>query len=231
MKLLKYFLIIAIVTGFVSCKKDEIKPFDEGVSGISLASGSSGSTNYSFVFEPATVTEDTVTIPVRIMGIAKDYDREVVYAIINDSTNVTSPGDYKILPVIVKKGEYTAAVQVIMYRTESVKNANFKKLGILLGVSPEFEQVNKAANQWVVHWSDGVFIRPVGWTDTYFGVFSQNKFKYMIEVTGLITFEGFTTARRQWVQAACKNAYNEYKASPGYVPIMDEITEREIVFP
>jgi hypothetical protein len=156
------------------------------------------SATYSFAIKPNGLMTDTVKVPLRIMGNARNNDRMVAIRTVTGNTTATIQ-QYTILPTIVKAGSFTTEIPVLVNRTADMKT---KEVRILLEIvaSPDFQPgvpnttatTSRAggATQYLVKIND-FLTKPSNWESvlsTYFGAYSQVKYKFIIDVTGRTEF-------------------------------------------
>ncbi|HEY8894814.1 MAG TPA: DUF4843 domain-containing protein [Niastella sp.] len=156
------------------------------------------STTYSFAIKANSLQTDTVKVPLRIMGNARDKDRTVAIQIVADSTTATSV-QFTIMPVIVKAGSFTTDIPVLVNRTPELKTKEVRILlaivasaDFLPGVPNTTATTNRAGGgtQYLVKIND-FLTKPSNWESvlsTYFGAYSQVKYKFIIDVTGRTEF-------------------------------------------
>jgi hypothetical protein len=237
------FITMCLLIGFTmlvaGCKKSELKGYDQPDMVYiykDYFSTTNDSTIYSFAIKPPALTRDTIKIPVRIMGMAKDYDRTVNVAIISDSTTATADQHYELLPTKIKAGEYTGNIPVLVKRSSDLETAEVKML-LEVKESPDFKPgvpstvpVNPRAGgglQYKIRLND-ILTKPSNW-DTrltgFFGTYSKVKYLFIINVTGVYDFPygtagGPSPAQMNYYNVLCKTALATYIAANG--PLIDE---------
>jgi hypothetical protein len=193
------------------------------------------SVTYSFAIKLNSVMTDTVKVPLRIMGNARDKDRTVAIQTVADSTTATSQ-QYTILPTIVKAGSFTTDIQVLVNRTPEMKT---KEVRILLGIAasddflPGIPNTTAApsraggATLYLVKIND-FLTKPSAWEtvlSTYFGAYSQVKYKFIIDVTGRTEFpisgqDMVSPSQFLFYKKLCREALETYNTNNS--PLLDE---------
>lgn len=193
------------------------------------------SATYSFAIKPNGLITDTVKVPLRIMGNARDKDRTVNIRIVPDTTTATGQ-HYVILQTIVKAGAFTTYIPVLVKRTADLKT---KEVRILLEIAPSDDFLPGIPNtiattsgaggatQFLVKIND-FLTKPSNWESVlsiYFGTYSQVKYKFIIDVTGRTEFpisgqEMVSPSQFLFYRKLCREALDTYNASNG--PLKDE---------
>lgn len=223
-KSLSLFSLLALLT---ACSVDQQLLFDQPTS--VYIDAFVDSTDYTFATSPATVTKDTIEIPLRITGIGSSTDREVSFAPTAGSTAKLGY-HYTIGSVIIKANEFSTMVPVYIFRKAGLKdsivtvnfevkeNENFK-----LGYTDQLG--------YKITISD-ILMKPTNWESVwigYFGKYSLVKFKFLLEVTGRTNWNSFPFPQdTRFLSQKAKNALLEYNQTKG--DLIDENGEI-ITFP
>src|ERR1044071_6584991 len=104
----KFLIALFFAGGFTACKKSELTKYDQPDMIYIYKDAfntNRDSISYSFAIKPASLKADTVKVPLRIMGLAKNVDREVKVRVVTDSSTAVAGTHFDILPVVVKAGE------------------------------------------------------------------------------------------------------------------------------
>lgn len=229
------------------CSKSELTRYDQpGMVYIykDYFSTSNDSTIYSFAIRPSSLMQDTVKIPIRIMGEAGSSDRTVNVTVVKDSTTATEGKHYKILPVMIKAGEYKSDIKVVLYKTPDLATGDVR-LQLAIGESADFKPglpatmpVNPRAGgslQYFIKWND-VLTKPSNWDTrlaSSFGSYSKVKYLFIIQVTGRAEFPygisgGLSFPEMNYYNILCKTELATYVAANG--PLIDE-TGATVTFP
>src|SRR5688572_18489366 len=125
------FVTLTAIMFLVGCKKSELTPYEQPDMVYiykDYFSMTNDSMVYSFAIKPATLLQDTVKIPVRIMGLAKNTDREVNVVVVADSSNAKAGQHYELLPTIIKADAYASNIPVLVKRTPDLQVAEVNLL-------------------------------------------------------------------------------------------------------
>lgn len=218
--------LLAIVLLLGGCAKDEILSFDLDTKvNIYKDRGNAqrDSTTYSFAVQLPETVQDTVFIPVRILGNISDRDRKVNYEVLPKSE--VSEDNYSLLPAIIPAGEFHGMIPIIVKRTAALTTQEMR-LWIRITPSEDLDVGASDQLEYLLKIND-YLTKPTTWVDTYFGPFSQVKYGLIIRETGYTEF-GDSTLWFYILQTA-KNALFEYEERTGS-PMVDEF-DQVIVFP
>ncbi len=172
---------------------------------------------------------DTVNIPLRIMGIASEHDRTVNIQVVADSSTALEQ-HYTILPTIVKAGMYTTDVPLLVKRTPELKTNDVRLAGdrhfsrLYPGVTNSAASASSGGGsvRFPVRICD-YLIKPNNWDTfihTYFGTFSQVKYKLVIQVTGRTQFltsgdDKVTPSEMNYFKMDCRDYLKKLNAANG----------------
>lgn len=251
----KAIIYIILLTTAFSCKKEPLMSYTENprvyfdINKVAFYNPHPGSTAgnviVDFSTEPSDFATDTLVIPVKITGPMATEDRTFNFDI--DKGNANEGVDYKILneSLVIPSGKIDTSVAIVLLRNEMLKtnpvtftyslaaNENF-------GLGPDADSVNFASN------STSNFIRivslkitvtdvlkqPSNWNDflfTYFGEYSEAKYRFIIDVLRIADFPSNTSARNMnSYKSSLLTALDEYNNSHPE-PLKDE-NGNEIVF-
>lgn len=199
-------IAIILLLAAVGCKKSNLTQYtqpDMVYFYRYVFSTTQDSITYSFAIKPDNLLYDTVKIPVRIHGLAKNADRKINLRAVADSTNATSVTEYEILPAIVHAGRYNDSIPILIKRSASLKT---KERRLLLEIVPSDDflpgipntkavfnnaiQTSGGSTRFLVKMND-FLTKPSNWDSFlvfYFGDYSAVKYKFIIEVTGRTEF-------------------------------------------
>lgn len=236
---LKYLLPAIAVLLLNGCKKSELTSYDQPDMVYiykNYFALNNDSTLYSFAIKPVGLQQDTIKIPLRIMGLAKDRDRVVNIEVVADSTTAVVNKHYVLLPTVIKAGEYTGNIQVLVKKSADLEVAEVKML-VEVKESADFKPgvpatspVNPRAGgnlRYKIRLND-ILTKPANW-DTrlvgFFGTYSKVKYLFIISVTGISDFPygtqaGPSPAQMNYYNILCKTALATYVAANG--PLIDE---------
>lgn len=223
---------LGVLALLVGCKKSKLTKYEQQGMVYIYGIGPKDSTQYSFATKPATVAQDTVKIPLRIMGQATNGNRTVNVVVIADSSTAVAGQHYQLLPTIVKAGEYTANIPVLVKKSADL-NAREVKLVVEIKESADFKPGAGTVQHKVK--LTNILIKPANWLylQGYFGVYSNVKYLFIINATGRADFPygpGGTmgAAEMNNFNIMCKMELANYEAANG--PLMDENNLR-VTFP
>lgn len=238
------------ITLWAACSKEEISGAYEASDSVYFLYNTSGtnsaskdSISYSFVAKSSTVTTDTIWLTVRISGIPQNRDRSILLTAAPEGTTAVAGTHYKLLDYVMPKDSFQTRLGVVLLRDASLQNADYT-LTVALQPTADFSVLMKEGSM-----ADGTFyskntskiiftdrlIKPTNWDSyliTFFGAYSQTKFRFMAEVLGVTTFETGAGAplfpTLQYYQNTMRNALLAYNAANG--PMLDE-NNNPVVFP
>ncbi|EEI89889.1 hypothetical protein HMPREF0765_4582 [Sphingobacterium spiritivorum ATCC 33300] len=233
MKKYTYLIIGLLCLVSAACQKDKLMSFDQKPMVYIYKTSQSwvqsfytnDSVTYSFAVRPDNTQNDTILIPLRIMGDVVNYDRKVNYELMNSS--LADKESYQLLPAVIKAGKFDGHIQVLVKKATSLKEKE-SRLWVKIIASEDFEPgiVNQLTYLIKIN---NYLSRPATWTDDYLGKYSNTKYDFIIENTGYISFNEFNESEMFFITQTCKNALLEYE-SQNNSPLMDEYNE-PVVFP
>lgn len=146
--------------------------------------------SFSFVLLPATVTEDTMMVAAKIMGLPAKADRNFRAAVDTGST-AKEGTDYKILPGVIPADSILGYLPVVVYRKPELKTVT-QKLNLKIVDGGDFKAGVSEEAKIQLLWNDNL-IKPANWDTrpglvTYFGVYSVVKYRFIIDVLGMSEF-------------------------------------------
>ena len=237
---IKLFSLLALTALISSCEKSELKSYDldDMIYVYKEAYNTKkDSTIYSFAVKPNDLMVDTVKVAVRIMGTAKNVDREVKFASVPGATDAIEGTHYSFLPYVIPAGAYSADLPIVVKRTPDMKTQTFTLLLQVVesadfkpGVpsSPVTGNFAGASLQYLIRMND-YLTKPSNWDTqliSVFGTYSQVKYKFIIDVTGKTEFVTgaaplMSFGELQYYKAYVKVKYTEYTDANG--PLIDEL--------
>jgi hypothetical protein len=198
----------------------------------------------SFAIKSNSLTADTVKISVRIMGVATNTDRVVKLAPVTTLSTAIEGTHYEFLPYVIKAGQYNADLPVVIKRTTDMKTQEFRLVvqvvestAFIPGVpnSPVSGNFAGASLEYLIKMND-FLTKPSNWDTqltSYFGTYSQVKFKFIIDNTGKTEFPlgappALSIGEIQYYKAFVKSKLIDYVALNG--PLLDEFGQ-VVTFP
>ena len=196
--------------------------------------------NYSFALQNSALMQDTILIPVRLMGNLTDTPRTFRAEAVADSTTAETPLHYELLDGILPAGQYEASLPVLIKRTADTQD-HYVSLLLRIVDTPDLAAGNADALTYRLNWGD-ILMRPANWP-YFFGTYSVNKYRFAIDVLGLTDWpqasrtvdsaeEGiYTAAQLQLFAARLNEAYQEYRKTHGPIYVDDNAeTKVEIYY-
>lgn len=219
-------LLVALGTilFFVGCKKSELTKYDQPdkVYVYKLSSDANkDSATFSFALRPSAQLQDTVKIPLRIMGTARGADRQVQVNVVADSSTGVAGTHYQLLPAIIPANSFTGYIPVLVKKTPDMKTTEFR-LWVEVGTSADFQPGIPTSLRYLVK-INNFFTKPSNWDSQlvgFFGAFSQVKYGFIINVTGRSEFsfsgtDAINSPMATYYKVQCKNALADYNAANG----------------
>lgn len=249
MRLKNLLLIIPVL--IASCEKNDELKFEEGKNQINIWLGASGlvedSVTYNFAY---TVAErDSVMFNYRMTGYPLDHDAEFELGIVSGDTNRVY---YSFGKYVIPAGHYEGRFPI--YIDKPAGYAEFKndvgEIVFKLKESSTFKEGAKELSRLKVKFRNHVS-KPDNWDVApspyftmarYFGAYSDVKYAFIIQTTGMANFKIYytvaanpeleentiTATQATYFQHLCKVALQEYVAKNG--PLLDE-NNNEVIFP
>jgi len=196
------------------------------------------SIDYSFITKPITQQQDTVYIPVRIIGYSTSTDRVINLVADTGRTTAVTGVNYSFLSsYIIPKDSFSARLPVIVKRTVGEQTTE-ARLWVKLVNSADFKTGIDSQLTYLVKINDMV-TKPADWnllagTSTYFGTWTNVKYRFIISVTGITDFGTltvpppgqtvpFTGLQVFYYKTQCVTALALYNANPANnPPLKDE---------
>jgi len=200
---------------FYSCEIDETNEF-EGSDAIAFVETKQ---QFSFIAN-LDAEKETLVVPMRVIGLAKDYDRVINVEVIKDDVQSNAPDShYKILDGIVKAGEYEGNLYVDLYNAPELTD-DIDSLKLRIIPSKDFQPGNKENTEILLMWT-AKLVQPSTWNAMRFffcARYSSNVYRAIIASCGITEFwyylagpdgtkvsenEGFVLGRKfgDWVRA------------------------------
>lgn len=197
MKKIVFYLFV--VMGLSSCNDAaELYNYPDNKIGFVFKDKESNIFSKSFVYDKASVTRDTVYLPMRTMGFVPKEDRLVDIEQV-EVTNADVPGAINAIPgvhyvpfddpdwkklAVVKGGKAEIGLPIILLRDASLQN-NEIALKVRIVENESFKITNPALAERIVVFSDQL-LRPAKWDKDfirYFGTYGPVKHRFMIDNT------------------------------------------------
>lgn len=197
MKKIIFYIVAAM--GLTACNDAaELYNYPENKIGFVFKNKESKIFTKSFVHDKASVTRDTVYLPMRTMGFVPAEDRPIRVEQL-EITNADVPGALNAIPgvhyvpfddpdwqrlAVVKGGKADVGLPVILLRDVSLLN-NDIALKVRIVENETFKITNPALAERIVVFSDQL-LKPAKWDNTfvrYFGTYGPIKHRFMLDNT------------------------------------------------
>lgn len=154
--------------------------------------------SYSFLLLPSSVLQDTLRIKVKTMGLPADRDRIVRGETITEGTTAVEGTHFKFIDGMVRAGQTEGTLNVLLLRTPDIKGKTVS-LNLKIAETADFKPGVVEDNFFTLSWSDNL-VKPSNWDafiglSTYFGAYSNVKYRFIIDVLGVATFPLQQSAR------------------------------------
>lgn len=212
----------------VSCTRDKELMFNEPTA--IYVSNLTDSAEFSFATTPSSVTSDVVLISYRIIGNSAPIDREI-NLVVRDGATAKSGYHYKLGPTVVKANQFTAEVPVYVYRKAGLKDSTVQVI-FDIKESADLKQGYPSRLRYKLTITD-ILKKPTIWDSawkTYFGEYSEVKFRFLLSVTGRTDWNSFPyPGDSRFLAGRARNALLEYNQTHDK-PLTDE-NGQEVFFP
>lgn len=194
------------------------------------------SVSFSFASEPSVVKEKAVNVALVVMGLVSDYERKVNLEVVPELTTALLSTHYDYPEsVVIPANADSVNFQIVIKRTEDLMNKSVS-LVVKVAESADFQVGAQEWSRLKVKWSD-MIEKPSNWDklEEFFGDYSEVKFRFILENTGVAVFTYGETNGMNWsqmynyktmVQAALVKYNDEH---PGK-PLVDE-KDQAVTFP
>lgn len=174
----------------LSCQKSVLQKYvgGDGVYFISV-----DSINYSFANRVGIIERDTILLKMIVLGDVKDYDRPLQLKAVEGTSAIENT--HFILPNVVIKANTNAIFYPVVLMNSADLKTNTLRLELEVLQDTNFPQgaaiTNNADNynRFKINLSARL-MKPSYWSsiESYFGEYSDVKYKFMIDVTGFSDF-------------------------------------------
>lgn len=163
------------------------------------------------------LTETTMNVIVTLTGNTSDKDRAFKLDVVSEETNV-SAADYEIGSTILPAGKRSVTVPVKIKRniTDVDITKGNAKLTLTVGSTDELAAGIVEKNKFSIVWCD-YLVKPDWWDayiDYYVGAFTQARYKFILDFSGMTSFVFDDYAAIFGFQAKLINLLNEYNSNP-----------------
>lgn len=174
------YLYITIIAALIFCScSDKDLLYDSNDTLISFVS--SDSIDYSFSFEPVDYTEHEIKIPIEIVGVPVNYDREY-NVVVDDDASTALESEYEIINenFVIAANKMSDTLVIKLIKSDRINNETVKVKLDLLSTS-DFGTPPVEKTSMVVNFTNK--LNKPSWWDSWapiFGDFSQIKYKLWI---------------------------------------------------
>lgn len=191
---LKYImLVVASVFALSSCEEKDVEVYGNEtylvfeMPGFGRLNTPRDSMVFSFPAKGDACVEDTLWFKARIIGKSVPYEREIKFAVNEQTSTAEANENYKLDPIVIPANAYTVDVPLVVYRA-GLKD---KSVRLELTVEPNeyfgigFERTSKA-----IFWWGDMYIKPDNWeTSNYkncFGEFTETRYAFILNACGIV---------------------------------------------
>jgi hypothetical protein len=232
---------LALLFSLQGCKEDNKLMFDDSDPKVSFDKRYSGnlvdSVNYSFAFQSTSILTDTIQIPLRIIGLPRNTDRQVAISL-SESSTAKEGYHFKLENAFIPANASDGVLDVIFFRRAGlqdsmltgelkiVANADFKPGYDDHGVSTVLDRLS-----WRFTLTDKLE-KPSIW-DSYwknlFGDYSNTKILFLTELLNYANWNqgGLFPQDSNRMVAQARLGIYEYEKING--PMLDENGNRVII--
>jgi len=246
---MKRLLIILMACGiFAACKKDDLQQYTEK-SRIYLSLprafyapfSKSSARNLSIDYGPQNSSKktDTLNLTVQASGPAAKEDRAFILVRNAAGGQATEGVDFDMLDkkFVVPAGMFNANVRVVIRRTpimakQAVSFAYELKANDNFELGPDRDTLNFTFNSAIMRitmlrfTATDIVVKPDNWESfiaKYFGVYSERKFRFIIDVLNKVSFPGTTPVGTMNTNLRnLRTALTKYNAEHPGEPLKDE---------
>lgn len=246
------YIFLLLIMAIAGCKKNDLQYFEEEVPLLNIwlgtASGVQDSISHNFAYSPT--NRDSITFNYRIAGYPVDYDRTFELTTTDDDAKLLN-FTFKTYKVPAGKSLGNLAFYVDKPTDPNLFLNRDLKVSFTLKHSEAFQPAMKELSRLKITFKNAV-TKPDNWDvaipastalKTFFGAYSNEKYKFVIQVTGLSNFvvvnntnvnpdlppNTITAVHARALQVQCKIALDQYKLTNGK-DLLDE-NLIPIVFP
>lgn len=226
MKQMKYIIAVCLLALLgTSCENDGFYYQDEPrvrLAGPEIWTLKTDSLEFSFVTYPENVTSYQMDVEAYIMGTVADRDRTLKLAVDAGKTTATA-NQYDVPTTVTIPANSNKAVFPVVLKRDASLTDKTVSLYIKVDNSEDFQTGVNEWNHLLLKWNDQLS-RPKNWESelqTYFGTYSDEKYRFMLNNAGGIT--EFSTETMSWAQLTnfkivFTNLLDEYNAAHPEAP-------------
>ena len=215
------FLMITLLSGLWGCDNENFLYNDISrlwLSGDAAQNATTDSVIFSFRLYNSEVQTDTIFVIGNLIGKASPEARSFKLEMVAEESNV-APTDYTFGTMVLPANQISARVPVIVKR--QVPGLNLRqemaRLQVRIVANENFGLGEEGTREYTLLWCD-FFTQPSTWSviSPAVGVFTQAKYKFIIDHSGLTDFEVFrgNSMKRTSFLIQLKEALTAYNSNP-----------------
>lgn len=212
----------------VACSTDKIETFNGGDQVyFERVSSTADSLTLSFAVLDKDIQNYTVEIPIVVTGAICNHQRKVNISVIPEGTTAMEGVDYTLEETMIPAGSYNTTLKVNVKRSAELSKEEKTIMFQILPSDELFTDVNPAWTDFKLKIND-TLTKPARWIydcQPYFGVYSDVKYRFIIDTLGIWDFpstgdNAIPKAQMLYYQDKMKTALAEYEKDNG--PMYDE---------
>lgn len=209
---------MALGLAFAACSEEKVPIYDaDNANFVIFTYAEEDSSTFSFSFHPEVAADGAfeLGIPVEIMGMAKDYNREYTVKV-DEKRSTAKLGTHFELPekCVFRAGMYIDTLVVKLYRKAELKDTSLR-LVLTLDNSKDFYAGQLEYRTNVVYINDKIS-KPEWWTSSvtsyFLGYYSDKKYDLIIRVTGQSDWSNFSDGEKRYYALIFKRYLAKEKA-------------------
>jgi len=227
MKKLQLYLAISALVALFACENDPFYFNSDArlrLEGPEVWTLGTDSLEFSFANYSSTINDTTFDVTVYVMGEASGNVRTAEFGI--DPSLTTADATMYSFPesVTIPAGAYSAVLPITVNRVDALKSKQVR-LYVQVKESADFKIGVNEQNHLLLKWSD-ILSKPNNWDklEEFFGVYSLAKYRFIIDVLNMGTFDTdvLTWAQMKNYQIELAEALRLYNAAHPGDPLSDE---------
>jgi hypothetical protein len=180
-----FICLMAFSVSFLSCKKEDLQPFNANPAINFAKVENTNSITYSFMTNPA--NDYIQEIPVTIIGDSSNVDRVFNVEVVKDTNTTATTAQYEILGGVVEAGKFTGKLKVKLIKSPELDQKTVS-LKLKLVDSKDFKVGNIESSDFTVKWTNQIVLPAWNYFRLFFvSVASNSAYRLIIQTTGLIT--------------------------------------------
>lgn len=224
MKISRHILYALIVVGIYSATGCSNDPYlykapsgSIWLSGDAAQNATAESVVYSFMTDDNKGEDHILYLVVNLTGKVSDTDRSFNLGVVEEETNVSS-SCYELGETVLPAGAQSVKVPVKVKRhiSDVDLTKEFAKLTFCVKSSDDLTEGIVERNKYTLKWCD-YFLKPSSWSrmiDYYIGPFTQARYKFIMDFTGVTTFNDDDDNWVLGLQAQLTHLLNKYNDDP-----------------